>query len=144
MNEFDSNPLKKLLHTLITQSRADKEKRFAKAKAGITPLQYGVLAMTKNKPITMNDIAHKFSFKAPSLVPAVDALEKGGLLARKADLVDRRKIQLIITKKGLELLKRIPFDDKNDALNKAFKKLSSDKQKQLLALLQELTSNFPK
>lgn len=142
MDYFESNPLKRHLHTIIQTTKADAEKRFAKAKAGITPLQYGVLAMTKPGPITMNEIAHQFNFKAPSLVPAVDALEQTGLLHRKDDPEDRRKIQLIITRKGMGLLKRLPLDEKKDALNRAFRKLPSAKQKQLLALLKELIENF--
>lgn len=139
---FDSNPLKKQLHAIMHLAKADMEKKFAKANIGITPLQFAVLALTKDKPITMNEIAHHLNFKAPSLVPAVDALEKNNLLQRKHDLADRRKIFLIITKKGLGLLKRWPLDQENDALNMAFKKLSPIKQKQLLALLEELTENF--
>ena len=78
------------------------------------------------------------------MVPAVDALEKAGLLHRQSDTKDRRKTLLVITSKGLELLKKIPFDDKKDALNTSFNKLTRAKQKQLLSLLQELTINFPK
>jgi DNA-binding MarR family transcriptional regulator len=144
MNNFESNPLKKNLHCIIKLAKSDVDKRFAREKVGITPLQYGVLLMTKSKPITIHEIASHFSFKSPSLVPAVDVLEQNGLLSRKADSVDRRKVQLVITKKGLDLIKRLPLDDKNDALNQAFKKLSAAKQKQLLSLLQELIENFPK
>ncbi len=141
--QFEDNPLKKLLYNLIKLSKADLDRRFTRAKIGITPLQYGVLAMTKSNPLTINDIARRFNFKAPSLVPAVDVLETGGLLKRGADRLDRRKIQLIITNKGRQLLKTIPFDDKNDALNKAFKKLGPVKQTRLLSLLRELNNNFP-
>lgn len=144
MKEIDSNPLKKLLYALLKMSKADLAGRFAKAKISITPLQYGVLAVIKSEPITINDLAKKFDFKPPSLVPVANALEKAGLLKREPNRRDRRKIQLIITKKGLNLFKKFPFDDKNDALNTAFMKLKLAKQKQLLDLLQELTDNFPK
>lgn len=142
MNYLEANPIKKALHGIIKLAKADIDKRFIEQNVGITPLQYGVLATTQAKPITIHEIACYFNFKAPSLVPAVDALEKKELLTRKTDAHDRRKIQLVITKKGLSLLKRLPINDSNSALNKAFSALSPAKQKQLLALLQELTDNF--
>ena len=99
MNYFESTSIKKNLYILIKLAKADADKRFAEHDIGITPLQFGVLAMTKSKPITLNEIAHECNFKAPSLVPVIDALEDERLLERKNDADDRRKTQLVITKK---------------------------------------------
>lgn len=143
MKEFNFSPIKKTFHSILKLSRADMQKRFAEAEIGITPLQYSVLSMIKCKPTTINDIARQFDFKAPSLVPVVDALEADGLIERNSDENDRRKTTLVIKTKGLDLLKKFPINDKKDALDVAFLKLSKNKQKELLDLLEELLSNFP-
>ena len=49
---------------------------------------------------------------------------------------------LVIKQKGTDLLKKIPRSGKNHALDIAFEKLDDREQKELLSLLDELTSNF--
>jgi MarR family multiple antibiotic resistance transcriptional regulator len=142
MKEFNFSPIKKTFHSILKLSKADMQKRFAEAKVGITPLQYSVLSMVRCKPITINNIAKHFDFKAPSLVPVADALEADGFIERILDEDDRRKTMLVIKIKGLDLLKKFPRNDKKDALDVAFVKLSKNKQKELLSLLEELLSNF--
>jgi DNA-binding MarR family transcriptional regulator len=144
MKNFTFSPIKKLLFAVIKLAKKDMERQFSRAGIGISQLQYWVLVKLCSGPITINEIARQFDIKPPSLIPVVDALEKADYLLRKHDKTDRRKIQLLITKKGEELVKKIPSDNKTDALNKAFNKLSGTKQKQLLESLQELTDNFPK
>lgn len=144
MFEINPNPLKQQLTALIKLAKADMAHRFAEAHVDLTPLQYAVLLKLKDQSTTINELAKRFDVKAPSLVPVIDALEKDGLADRTADAQDRRKIQLSATKKGLELIKKIPIDDKHDILNSAFDKLDSVKQKQLLSLLKELTTNISK
>ena len=144
MINLDASPIKKSLFCLIKLAKSDVDRQFARHNIGITPLQYGVLLMTKSRPITIKEIAEGFNFKAPSIVPAVDVLEKAGYLKRAPDNADRRKIQLVITKKGADLIEHLSLNNKKDALSSAFNKLSLLKQKQLLKLLQELTDNFPK
>jgi DNA-binding MarR family transcriptional regulator len=136
------SPLKTLLHTLIKLSKKDMDQRFSRAGIPITPLQFWVLKATEQESITLNEIAKRFNFSPPSLIPVVDALEKQHYLQRKDDPIDRRKVQLLITKKGQELIYKVPQDDKNDSLNIAFNKLSQTKRKHLLELLQELSNNI--
>lgn len=144
MKDLELNPLQKRLHTLLKLSKKDIEKRFSQANIEVTPLQYWALAMTKAQPITLNDIARELNLKPPSLIPVIDLLEKDGYLERMNHPVDRRKIQLIITEKGLNLVKKLPLNDKNSALNNAFGKMTASRQKKLLELLQELTDHFHK
>lgn len=136
-------PLKSLVYKLFKQSRADMEKRFAQARVGITPLQYAVLCIVNTASITINELARKLMLQPPSLVPVIDSLEESKFLERKNDPNDRRKIQLVMTKKGQKLIKNIPFDDKDDTLNRAFSMMPVEKQTQLLTLLQELANNIP-
>ncbi len=119
------------------------QKRLADARVGITPLQYSVLKKVSREPVTINAIAKQFGFKPPSLVPVVDALEERGLIKRKPDANDRRKTLLVIKKKGLDLLEKIPHSGKKHTLDAAFEKFSPKKQKDLLNILEELLNNFP-
>jgi DNA-binding MarR family transcriptional regulator len=144
MEQPRKNSLKNLLYTLVRQAKADIEARFAAARVGVTPLQYGVLCAARNGKVTLNEMARTFVMRPPSLVPAVNFLERGGLIRRTGDARDRRKTILTITKKGLQLIKSVQLDDGKEGLSVAFKKLSAPKQKQLLILLQDLTANFPR
>jgi len=144
MQDFDFSPIRKAVHCIVKLSRTDMQKRLADARIDITPLQCSVLRMVKCRPVTINDMARHFGFRSPSLVPVVDALEAQSLIERKPDAEDRRKTMLVIRQKGADLLKQIPPSDKKDALDTAFEKLSRQKQKELLELLEELLNNFPK
>ncbi|MDB4940324.1 MAG: hypothetical protein JWO40_749 [Candidatus Doudnabacteria bacterium] len=132
-----------MLYQLVKTAKADAEKRFSAAKISVTPLQYGILVLIKSKPITIKEMAKTFSMQPPSLVPLVDVLEDEKYLLRKPDKKDRRNLNLVITKKGTQLLSKFPMGDSESGLNKAFSKLSVAKQKQLLELLKELNNNFP-
>ncbi|MEJ0021446.1 MAG: MarR family transcriptional regulator [Candidatus Doudnabacteria bacterium] len=140
----ESKSLKLLLFSLVKQAKADIERQFTEAGISITPFQYGVLSILKYSPITLADIAKKLGIRSPSLVPYIDELQKKGMISRHADKQDRRKIQLSLTVKGKALLKHIIKDHPTDLLNQAFKKLSKEKQGQLLFLLKELTDNLTK
>ncbi len=142
MPKYGQNPLKNYLHTLIRQAKSDLEKRFARAKIGITPFQYGVLLQLKSAPITLNELGRQMNLRPPSLIHPVDDLQNAKFLTRHQDTKDRRKIYLRISKKGLQLLKEIPLDDRKDSLNLAFNKLQEQKRKELLRLLKELTQNL--
>ena len=143
MQDFQFSQIRKAIQCIVKFSRSDTQKRLTDAGADITPLQYSALRMIKCRPITINDMARHFGFKPPSLVPVVDILEKQGLIERRPDENDRRKTMLVIRQKGVDLLKKIPRGGKNHALDIAFEKLSGQKQKDLLNLLEELLNNFP-
>ena len=143
MQEFNFSPIRKAIHSIVKFSRSDTQKRLTDAGADITPLQYSVLRMVKCRPVTINNMARHFGFKPPSLVPVVNALEEQGLIERKPDETDHRKTMLVIKQKGEDLLKKIPRGGKNHALDIAFEKLSQQKQKELLNILEELLNNFP-
>ena len=142
MNTLEFSPIKKSLFTIIKLAKADIQKRFIKHNIGLTAFQFGVLALTKDAPITINQIAIQCDCKAPSIVPVVDVLEKAKFLDRATDSTDRRKTQLVITKKGLAILQKIPLNDQKDALHIAFSKLNQTNQKILIQLLAELITNF--
>jgi DNA-binding MarR family transcriptional regulator len=140
----ESKSIKVLLFGLVKQAKADIERQFAMAGISITPFQYGILSIIKHRPTTLAEIAKKLGIKSPSALPYVDGLCKQGLIIRHGDEQDRRKIQLQITAKGQRLMEHIIKDRPSDILNQAFHRLSKQKQKQLLSILQELTDNLTK
>jgi DNA-binding MarR family transcriptional regulator len=144
MKNLEISPIKKLLFSVIKLAKKDMEKRFRRAGVEISHLQYYVLVKLLPGSQTLKDVSKQLEVRPPSLIPVIDALEQGGYLKRQADLKDRRKTQLFITKSGIKLLKKVPNDEKADALNQAFNRLSLEKQKYLTSALEELIINFPK
>ncbi|MBL8029934.1 MAG: MarR family transcriptional regulator [Candidatus Doudnabacteria bacterium] len=142
MQKLELSPLRKLFHTVILLSKKDMVRRFAETNIHLSQLQFWVLVTIREHPTTLNEIAKKFGIKPPSLTPVVRMLEKTGYLQKKPDAHDGRKFQLINTKKGEQVLNKLPLNTSKDALNAAFEKLTSTKQRQLLKLLEELISNF--
>lgn len=136
----NSKIFKKLLFGLVKQVKLDMEKQFAKAELEITPFQYGILYMLKNKSYNLNELSEKLGVKPPSLVPPVEMLSKLGYLMRKQDKQDHRKIHLMITPKAKKIFKKIHHPA--DKLSKAFHKLTSSNQGKLIELLGELNSQF--
>lgn len=130
--------LRKLIFDIFKKTKMDMEKRFADSGLGITPYQHAILYVLNSGPCTINDLARTLIIQPPSLVPPVDHLEKDGLLKRRTDPLDRRKIQLDITEKGKEIIKMKLFEDKNDKLNIAFNSFSKTDQVELLTLLKQL------
>ncbi|HTL39486.1 MAG TPA: MarR family transcriptional regulator [Methylomirabilota bacterium] len=137
-----SQVFRSLLYGLVKQAKVDIERRFAKAGIKITPFQYGLLGLIKDRPATLAEMAKKLGIRPPSIVPYLDALEKEKIIHRDVDPEDRRKIQLKITAKGQNIVKNIIKDHPKDILNQGFHKLSKVKQLELTALLQELTKNL--
>lgn len=61
---------------------------------------------TDAKP-RVNELGRYFGIPAPSIVRAVDNLERHGLVERRVDPTDGRCVQLLSTKLGLQTLDRI-------------------------------------
>lgn len=68
----------------------------------LTTAQFGLLFTIKQEKeeVILKDIAAKMGKDKSAILRMVDALEKKELLRRAVDLKDKRKNQLIITKKG--------------------------------------------
>ena len=126
------------------QAHRGVDRWFLKEKIGITPLQLGILRSLSRDSFTLNDLARRMMFKPPSILPAVDLLEKNGFITRRNDPRDRRKIHLVATAKGRRILERVISSRKLDPLGSAFKRMTDRKKKQLVALLMELNDGISK
>ncbi len=60
MHQFDSNPLKEFLYSILKRAKADMSQRFAKEMVPITPFQYKALHLINAGTLTINEIARDF------------------------------------------------------------------------------------
>ncbi|NQX82192.1 MAG: MarR family transcriptional regulator [Flavobacteriaceae bacterium] len=102
--------------------------------------QYNVLRIlrgAKGEPISVNTILEKMVQRSSNVTRIVDKLTQKGLVERTLSETDRRKMDIIITKEGLELLKKL--DLKVESLHKPMKNnLSEDEAKTLKELIVKL------
>jgi MarR family transcriptional regulator, transcriptional regulator for hemolysin len=131
-----------VLFGLLKPIRKDVERRLISVGPGLTMLQCGILRHLEHATLTINELAQRMMIKPPSLVGAVDALERDGYLQRKADPSDRRRSPLHITPKGEALLEKFPFCADTDVLSVALNRLGKEKAKQLAKLLEELATQI--
>ncbi len=128
--------------TAKTDMRA-LEQRLSSADAGLSHLQYGILRALSCQGQTISELSDHFMLDPSTLVPAVDALERKGLLQRGRDPNDRRRIPLSPTQHGTAFVARVPFVDKDDPLVTSLEALGDEWAWRFLALLRELVSNLP-
>ncbi|HUD02910.1 MAG TPA: MarR family transcriptional regulator [Candidatus Paceibacterota bacterium] len=89
---------------------------------------------------SMQDVARYFNIKAPSATFLVEELVQAGLLERRANTKDRRRVELMATPKGKRAFKT--FETKKHAiLSKLFGPLDARDRKELNRILQEIIKN---
>ncbi len=77
-------------------------------KTGITIDQWVVLKyIGENNGSNQVDIAKDSAKDAPTTTRIIDQLVRKKLVQRKADATDRRKFKVMITDKGLQLIKKV-------------------------------------
>lgn len=68
-------------------------------------------AVQATEPGTLNQVAARVKRGAPAISRAIDALVRSGLVDRRADPDNRRRLQLRLTEEGREYLNRPPVAD---------------------------------
>ncbi len=72
---------------------------------GFTGSQWRViLALSINEGMNQKDIADMIFLETPTLVSAIDKMEKNGLVERRSDPKDRRNNKIFLTKKSKALI----------------------------------------
>lgn len=83
----------------------------AAAQAGLTTQHYQAMLVVRGCPeerrITINDLAQQLLIKHNSAVELVDRLVQENLVVREASTVDRRKVQVLLTARGREVLAKL-------------------------------------
>jgi DNA-binding MarR family transcriptional regulator len=96
----------------IVRTAAQLEHMFAQAirPYGITPTQYNVLRILRGAGtagLCRNEVGSRLIRQVPDVTRLLDRMEELDLIARERGEKDRRYVTTTITKKGLELLKKL-------------------------------------
>jgi DNA-binding MarR family transcriptional regulator len=96
-----------------------------------------ILRGAKGKPVSANAILEKMLQRSSNITRIVDKLTAKGLVERALSVNDRRKMDIVITTKGLDLLKKL--DKKVEALHKPMmNNLSAEEAETLKGLIIKL------
>ncbi len=95
--------LRPALHRLYRQLRRESD------EAGLSPLHALLLAAVMRQPgIGVVELARMERLRGPTISGHVKAMERDGLIARsEPDPSDRRRIGLVATEKGKEVIRRL-------------------------------------
>jgi DNA-binding MarR family transcriptional regulator len=108
-------------------------------KCGITPAQFNILRILRGQypnPASVNLLKERMLDKMSDASRLVERLLQKDLLDRKICPDDRRRVEVVITKKGLKLLEDI---DKNDEEgDQIFNKISSSEAHTINDLLDKM------
>ncbi len=107
---FESPQIKAMLNIMYTANWLMGEFRDIYKPYGITPQQYNVLRILRGKhPESVNpsEIKEVMLDKNPDITRLCDRLLAMGLIGRSIDAENRRKMNIVITHQGLQLLSQI-------------------------------------
>ena len=85
----------------------------AARRAGVSPTQYQLLLFVKDSRgagPTVAELAEKLQIRHQSAVGLIDRCEKGGLVRRRRDGQDRRRVRVQLTSSGSRLLARLVLE----------------------------------
>lgn len=132
-----------LLITVTKTIGRAMQDRLAKSGHAITPLQMGLMRMIVMGPHTISEISRMLFTDPSTLVPVVDTLEERGLVERRKDPADRRRVPLYLTDSGRQLVESMLVAPDDDVLNVAIAQMKPDHAMQLRDLLRELLNGLP-
>jgi len=132
-----------LAANMAKMARRAMEQRPELAEAGISGLQFGVLHVLSYQEHTLTELSRKFTLDPSTMVPAVDALERKGLVRRGRDPNDRRRAPLSLTEQGSQLASLASVVDDSDPLLQGLRAMGEEQAHQLLTLLRALLAHMP-
>ena len=119
------------------------ERRLSEAEPRISGLQYSILHALDSEPMTIADLSRMFTRNPSTLVPAIDALERKGLVVRDLDPNDRRRTPVRLTAGGRQLLQDVPYVHEDDPLVSSLQAMGEERSERLLALLCQWVVHLP-
>lgn len=105
--EFKSEYQKLFINIIYTANWLNNESIKTLKPFGISPQQYNVLRILKGQypnAITVNNIINRMLDKSSNASRLVDKLKQKELVERETCDIDRRQVDIKITKKGISLL----------------------------------------
>lgn len=108
----------------------------------VTLGQYFVLReLWQNEGLTQRELSDRIAIQEPSMVAAIDAMEKRDLVVRVRSRADRRKIHLYLTAHGRSLRDDL-LGAAASIINGATADLTPDELETLRMLLQRIKTNL--
>ena len=138
-NPFKDRYTKAVVNLLFTQSYLVSRQSKIFKPHDLSPEQYNVLRILRGqfpKPTTVSSIQERMLNKMSNASRLVEKLKQKGMVDRTECLNDRRQVDIVITKKGLELLKLL--DDEVKKFNAEIIHLDDEEVEQLNELLDKL------
>ena len=108
-------------------------------KYGVTSTQYNILRILRGQypnPASVNLLKERMLDKRSDASRLVERMRMKGLLEREISKIDRRRAEVVISKKGLNLLKKI--DKINPRLEDSLKNLKVGEAKKVNELLDKM------
>jgi len=88
------------------------------AAAGLAPQQHQALLAIKGFPggggVTIGALAERLQLRHHSVVGLVDRMARKRLVARRPDAADRRRVALIVTRRGEALLEKLSLSHRDE------------------------------
>lgn len=123
----------------ITRAIDLYSKRLAK-ETGLTAPQLLVMQeVAKSDGIKPSDVARQVHLSQATVTTILDRLEKGGLVTRERSDLDRRSVEISLTKTGRDQVKAAPELLQEEFLS-SFRQLDDWEQTQLVSSLQRIAS----
>jgi DNA-binding MarR family transcriptional regulator len=138
-NPFKDKYTKAVVNLLFTQSYLVSRQSKIFKPHDLSPEQYNVLRILRGqfpKPTTVSSIQERMLNKMSNASRLVEKLKQKGMVDRTECLNDRRQVDIVITKKGLKLLKLL--DDEVKKFNAKIIHLDDEEVEQLNELLDKL------
>ena len=136
---FDDDFGKSILNILVTADKISSVVNATLKPFGISKEQYNVLRILrgqKSKPSTIQNIMERMISKSSNATRLVEKMRSNGLVKRALCESDRRKVDIVITQKGLSLLKKV--DPLVRVCSETMKTLSNKETKELNRLLDKM------
>lgn len=108
--ENSDRAFREMVDELVAFSSRLQEIRGAVARAmHLTPPQYNILMSLAqiDEAVTVGDLAERLRVSVPFIVTETRRLEALGLLEKRADLEDRRRVHLVLTDKASAALREV-------------------------------------
>ena len=117
-SKFQSPKQKAVINILYTANWVQSKQIMFFKQFGISPQQFNVLRILRGAkaPLKVQTIKKRMIERAPNVTRLMDKLFSKGLIDRISCKHDRRVVHIVITAKGLHLLKVISRNMKEDTL----------------------------
>lgn len=138
-DKFKSEHQKMLINILFTSSWLSSQHAASLKPFGISTQQYNILRILRGqypKPVTVNLLIDRMLDKNSNASRLVEKLRLKKFLERAICPEDRRAVNVVITKKGLDLLEEL--DKYETEFLKGLKNLSTEQAEQVNFLLDTL------